>query len=516
MINLIINEYIKVFRKKGFIILIIIMAFFAALTNLLYKELGNVEHIYNNDDYIVEDYKEAKRVYESSAKNHLDIETYAAEKDRYDLYEYKNKFGENSWQRVYIETETQAAEYIETINRYELGLSKDEVEYNLAKENLNNLYEKLKSVDWKELVKEKRDNYQSKLNLINEALDKIPGEKVFKVPTEPTLNPYSVDNLSEILPTVDVNSLLNAKYYLEIDIECLNIQLDKNISYSDELMDDLNQYNTAKQTLLLFTNMDINDEKFSEEAREQYYTAREDAFKLEYSLNNGIPSSKASLSVILENFYSEFLLFIVIFVFMVAGPIVSQEFSKGTIKLLLIKPYSRIKILLSKYIVTLSSIFIAIIVMLLLELLFGGIFFGFSSLSNKVVVYSNISDSVSYMSIFKYFVLMSIARLPQFIILATLTFAMSTITNNTATSMITGFVAYVGTNILAVLLSGLDKVWVKFFVALNWDFTDYVFNCKPEISGINFEFSLFICIIHFIILIIPTFIVFKHKDIKNI
>ena len=176
MINLIINEYIKVFRKKGFIILIIIMAFFAALTNLLYKELGNVEHIYNNDDYIVEDYKEAKRVYESSAKNHLDIETYAAEKDRYDLYEYKNKFGENSWQRVYIETETQAAEYIETINRYELGLSKDEVEYNLAKENLNNLYEKLKSVDWKELVKEKRDNYQSKLNLINEALDKIPGE----------------------------------------------------------------------------------------------------------------------------------------------------------------------------------------------------------------------------------------------------------------------------------------------------------------------------------------------------
>ena len=340
--------------------------------------------------------------------------------------------------------------------------------------------------------------------------------KVFKVPTEPTLNPYSVDNLSEILPTVDVNSLLNAKYYLEIDIECLNIQLDKNISYSDELMDDLNQYNTAKQTLLLFTNMDINDEKFSEEAREQYYTAREDAFKLEYSLNNGIPSSKASLSVILENFYSEFLLFIVIFVFMVAGPIVSQEFSKGTIKLLLIKPYSRIKILLSKYIVTLSSIFIAIIVMLLLELLFGGIFFGFSSLSNKVVVYSNISDSVSYMSIFKYFVLMSIARLPQFIILATLTFAMSTITNNTATSMITGFVAYVGTNILAVLLSGLDKVWVKFFVALNWDFTDYVFNCKPEISGINFEFSLFICIIHFIILIIPTFIVFKHKDIKNI
>ena len=46
----------------------------------------------------------------------------------------------------------------------------------------------------------------------------------------------------------------------------------------------------------------------------------------------------------------------------------SEEFSSGTIKLLLIKPYKRTKIILSKYIVTLTMICIAIIFAILFEL----------------------------------------------------------------------------------------------------------------------------------------------------
>ena len=46
--------------------------------------------------------------------------------------------------------------------------------------------------------------------------------------------------------------------------------------------------------------------------------------------------------------FSEVNIFIIICIIMVSGSIVSDEYNKGTIKYLLIKPYKRYKILLSK------------------------------------------------------------------------------------------------------------------------------------------------------------------------
>ncbi|CAN7202577.1 ABC transporter permease [Rossellomorea sp. LjRoot5] len=50
---------------------------------------------------------------------------------------------------------------------------------------------------------------------------------------------------------------------------------------------------------------------------------------------------------------SNLLMIIQLFTLIIAGDIVSSEFSSGTIKLLLIRPISRVKILLSKYITVL-------------------------------------------------------------------------------------------------------------------------------------------------------------------
>ena len=154
--------------------------------------------------------------------------------------------------------------------------------------------------------------------------------------------------------------------------------------------------------------------------------------------------------------------------------------------------------------------------MFIIELIVGGILFGFDSLSIPVFSYSNISDSVTYMSVFKYFVLTTLSYLPQLIILATIVFAASSIINNTTVSIITGFVVYIGVNIIGAILSSIDKVWVKYFIGYNWNFEDYIFNNKPMISGLSFGFSLFICLLYFIPLIVLAFIVFKKKDIKNI
>ena len=70
------------------------------------------------------------------------------------------------------------------------------------------------------------------------------------------------------------------------------------------------------------------------------------------------------------------LLFIVqLFTLVVAGDIISSEFSWGTAKLLLIRPVSRTKILLSKFAAVLTFLLAGMAVLLLASLLFGAVFF---------------------------------------------------------------------------------------------------------------------------------------------
>ena len=57
---------------------------------------------------------------------------------------------------------------------------------------------------------------------------------------------------------------------------------------------------------------------------------------------------------------------------------------------------------------------------------------------------------------------------------------------------------------------------MKYFVTLNWDFTEYLFGGMPQFKYINFNFSVIICAIYFLIMVITSFLVFKKKNIKNI
>ncbi len=75
---------------------------------------------------------------------------------------------------------------------------------------------------------------------------------------------------------------------------------------------------------------------------------------------------------ILKIYFSEYGLFIIVMIVMIAGTIVSEEFNKGTIKLLLVRPYSRNKILLSKFITVLIMIIFSILAIVIMELLVGG------------------------------------------------------------------------------------------------------------------------------------------------
>lgn len=468
MINLLKNEFTKVFKKKGFLIMIIVMFAFVLLTNFLYKTLDNVAK--NMDDIRYEYFDEDFYRDRPELK-----EAYVEEKIGYEVYELKNKYDKKSWQYNYIGASYDLNQIMKRIVSYELKFTKDEDDYNLAKQEYNEFIKKLDNDDWKEVAKEEKKKYEEEL---------------------------------------EVAEGYETKQELKIRIEGIDLRLEKDISYADSYMNTaLSTYEDNKVFFIQYEDVEIN--KLSNEEKENYYESRKEYLKSQYILDNNIDLSNGGTDI-LTNFYSEYLFIIIVMIFMIVGCIVSQEFSKGTIKQLLVRPYSRTKILLSKYITSIASVFIACFIMFVFQLIVGALFFGADSITNPIISYSNINDKIAVMNVFVYSFKLFISLLPTFLLLTTLAFAASTIFNNTALAIVISFAGFIGSDIVAGLLSGFKKWWIKYVYCFNWNFTPYIFNNKPDMKGLSLGFSIVVCLVYLAILLIPSFIVFKNRDIKNV
>ena len=223
-----------------------------------------------------------------------------------------------------------------------------------------------------------------------------------------------------------------------------------------------------------------------------------------------------TLKGILENFYSQFGIFLIVVVVMIAGTIVSEEFNKGTIKLLLVKPYTRNKILLSKAITTFIMIIFIIVITLIMQILIGGIIFGFDSLSEPVVAYNFNTNTMEEMNIFTNLGVQTLTQLPMIVLLATLAFAISTIFTNSTLAITISLLGFMSASIINQLAIGYDLQFMKYFVTMNWDLSMYLHGALPYMEGMNMTMSIIICVVYFLIMMIPTFMVFKKRNIKNI
>ena len=104
----------------------------------------------------------------------------------------------------------------------------------------------------------------------------------------------------------------------------------------------------------------------------------------------------------------------------------------------------------------------------------------------------------------------------MYIILGTSAFCFSTFVNNTGVSMAISIAFYIASDIINSAVYYFNIKWLKYFVTLNWNLSDYLYNKTPILKGTSLNFSILICFIYFTLMIIPTFIYFKRKNIKNI
>lgn len=241
----------------------------------------------------------------------------------------------------------------------------------------------------------------------------------------------------------------------------------------------------------------------------------QDANLNRYYIENNISLDSNSRDLFI-NLFGNYELFILLVGIVIAGSIVSEEFNRGTIKLLLVKPYSRIKILFSKFIVCLIILTLTIAFIYVFQLLAGGIINGFDGMTTDAIVFNFDTNKVETINLFAYVGLTGLCKLPMYILLTALAFTCSTLFTNTALAVSVPFLGYIASSLINQFALLYDIKQIIYFVTPNWDLNYYLFGGSPLFEGLTLPFSIAICIIYLVIMLTLDCIVFKKRDIKNV
>lgn len=482
MISLIQNELKKIFKKKSLLITLLVTLAFIILTNVIYKiDFGNSYY-----DYIEEEisfYDEQLKTIDPKT----DKEMYSEYKTQLDVYKLIKKYGKKSWQAKIIQSEIRVC--ISDIN-YFTYQEKNENELKVAMAKYDEYIRKLDTNDWRYFAEEEIKEKDIRIKATKELQEKTTNK-------------------------LEIKELQNQIRGYEISRQIAIWRLEKDIPYGEDYKNNcLDNYSVAMQNI---RDYEFDEVEQNHDAKIQYYEAKEQAAINKYDIENGTTvGDTTSAKGILLNVFEEYEIFLIVMFMMTAGVIVSEEFSKGTIKLLLIKPYKRSTILASKFITSIIVAVIVIILVILMQLVVGGLIQGFDSFKNPTIIYDHTINNVKQINTVQYLAMQALGKAPMYILLMTLAFAFSTIFTNSALAITISLLGYMGSSVINMLALNLKLNWIKYFVTPNWNLTEYFWGGIPTFEGITLPFSIAIIVIYMVIMLIPTFVIFQKKNIKNI
>lgn len=490
MISLIKNELTKIFHKKAIYIILIIAICIMILDVVMSKYFQNSVEYYSNEDSI-NYYKEAIKELDKNSPTYK--EEYVGLKVQLEIEELYSKYDSNSWQNQVISSN--AEKYI-----YPMVVAEGTANYEQTKKEYDGFVEKLNKGDWKSFVQEELDG-------INEQIKSIEAQN------------DSANTISKDIQLIQPN----------IKKQVLEWRLEKDIPYGYSSKNQaLNQWEQSKNSLANINEQEKTktltyEEKVMKQSDEEIVNLSE--YYIKNNLSDNIDlinfnerynlASEADWGLVCA--FSDFSIFIIIAIVVIAGTIVSEEFNKGTIKLLLVRPYKRVKILMAKFIACLIVFVLVHLVILIAQFICGGLINGFGDYVGKVVIYDFNTSSVQEISTFKYMILSGISIMPQFLLLMTLAFALSVIFINSPIAIALPLLGTMGAEIINQLAYTYEKAkFLRFFVTPNWDLTKYLFGKLPEFEPISLPFSITICAIYFVAMILVSIFVFNKREIKNI
>lgn len=483
MSKLIKNELIKIFSKKSMIVIGVIILAIIIGFNVLNKISQNMSNSYSaySEGYIQYLDEELSNL---DPNKPSDINKYVETKSQKDLATLAKDYKETSWQAEVLGTII--SPIIEEMNNYEY-IDKNNEALTTSKAQYDEMLTALKNNDWKYYANKELDSLNTQIEELNTLI--------------------AQDSENE-----DLKTQLKS---LELQKEVVNLRLDKNINYGSD-----NYKSKAIQNYRMYMGNYIQSSQgknLTDEEKSEINGYLENANLYKYDLYNDTEyQNTATANYTFQNSIGTYIAIIVMVVVIVAGVSISEEFNKGTVKLLLVRPYSRTKILISKLIAVFITMLVTTVAILLLQFIIGGIVYGFGTYMMNVVQFDFTTNSIITLNIFAYLGLIFICKLPIFILIGTLAFALSTLFLNSPLAVALPILGYMGSDVINMIAISYKWDWVKYFVTPNWDLSQYLFGGTPMFSGISIEFSITICAIYFVIMLATSIVSFKKRNIKNV
>ncbi len=456
-IRLVKNEYIKLMMKTGTIVMLILLCLSAVGLSAI-AVIGQKE-----SEGSAENISDITESYQSEINYLKDVKTDGWEKEvELNQYLIDNAIP-NDWR-------TEAADIMFEIkyNAADYGLSgkKEELEKTIDTAIANK--------DWKTYFQTAIELSDSTESLINNADGRL---SLYKYCLDNSIAPYNK----------------NWKFNVAEEYEASKWQIE-----------DMEAQKTAGQ----FTDTSELEQLKKDCKRIEY--------RLDHNIEFDISENTSWMSSDSYNFWSVFLTskalvtFVSVIVIIVAGGIISGEFSSGTIKFLMINPVKRWKILSSKYFTAISFGYIAMLGTYIVSILSSMLFFGADNIGASFVSVSG--DTVKEIPGFLYAAQVYLVESVKFVVMGSLAFAISSLFRSSAMAIGISVMALLGGNTVTMILAQLQFDWGRYLIFANLSLSDVVHG-DAWFAGQTLTAAIAVIAVHMVIFLLTAWDGFTKREI---
>lgn len=221
-----------------------------------------------------------------------------------------------------------------------------------------------------------------------------------------------------------------------------------------------------------------------------------------FSLDNSEPQVRESVILETYNMMSVVSLLTII----VAGGIVSTEFSQGTIKMLLSRPVSRSKVLASKYITVILFCLLATAITYLFSVVSAYIFFP-GSTENTVLFYERSLEISAILGKSLYLLFLTFINA---MIIATIAFMLGIVFRSTSMAIGISMFLYFTGAVIVMFLS--EYAFAKFILFAHSNLTVYE-NGTAFFPDIAMSFAVTTIAVYWVIFLLISFMSFEKRDV---
>ncbi|MBU3156759.1 ABC transporter permease [Clostridium estertheticum] len=232
----------------------------------------------------------------------------------------------------------------------------------------------------------------------------------------------------------------------------------------------------------------------------------------EYRISNDIkPESQKSVWSRSTKFSTDagYSRLIALFVIIACSALVAGEFSEGTMKMMISRPYKRYEILSAKLVATIIYGLELLVATFLLNFIMMGVLFGFNGLGAKEMLWT--SSSIMYIPAALKTIIVFVLDYLQVLVYVIIAFAISAISRSR--SIATGFslfLLFVGSTIINMVAMFFS--WGQYLPLGMSNFSGFV-TSGSSIDGTTLAFALGLSAIYSIIFAFVGYYVFEKRDI---